>query len=97
VDEGVGLCVGESPTEEFGENVNARVEADEVEPGVERTLEDGVTGGDETVACFLGVANAVGCDFGDAGGVGLFGGSLTGTRNATLGFCPDVISHDNGS
>jgi hypothetical protein len=82
----VDLCVGVSPTEEFGENVNARMEADEVDPGVERTLEDGVTGG-ETVACFLGVVNVV----------GLFGGSLTGNRNATLGFCPDVISQDNGS
>ena len=99
--EGAGLCVGESPIEEFGENVNARVEADEVEPGLERTLEDGVTGGDEKVACFLGVANVVGCDFGDGGEVGKFfwgkfGGSLTGTRNVTLRFCPDVISQDKG-
>jgi len=87
--------VGVSPTEEFGlENVN---EADEVKPSVARTSEDGVTGGDETVAWLLGVANVVGCDFGDGGDVGWLRGGLTGNRKVTLGFCPDVISRDMGS
>jgi len=82
-----------SPTEEFGENVKARVE---VEPGVEKILEGGVTGGEETMVCFLGVAKVEDCDFGDGGDVSWFRGGLTGTRNVTLGFCPDVISRDKG-
>ena len=85
-----------SPTDEFGEDVKVRVE---VEPGVEKISEDGVTasGGEETMVCFLGVAKVEDCDFGDGGDVSSFRGGLTGIRNVTLRFCPEVISQDKGT